>query len=105
MTSFSCDTFKIMKNCLNQLFWFTDAKKLDVQNDKHLIIHHVLSYGSLEDIRYLFMLYPKSVIKKTFVKPKKGIYDPRALAFVKALLNIRTLDFSKYIKNVSKALP
>lgn len=93
-----------MKNPLNKLFWFTDAKKLDVKHDKHLIVHHVLSYGSVEDIQCLFRLYPKSVIKKIFIKPKKGIYDPRALAFVKELLGIRKLDFSKYIKNVSKAL-
>lgn len=93
-----------MKNRLNKLFWFTDAKKLDMQHDKHLIIHHVLSYGALEDIQYLFKIYPRSVIKKTFIKPKKGIYDPRALAFVKELLGIKKLDFTKYIKNVSKAL-
>ncbi len=93
-----------MNNRLNKLFWFSDVKSLDKEKDKYFIVHQVLCFGSLEDIQYLFKLYPKSVIKKCFLKPKKGIYDPRVVALIKEMLNIKYLDFRKYVKNVSKTL-
>lgn len=92
-----------MRNRLNKLFWFTDPLKLTLVEDKHLIIHTVLAYGSIADITFLFQLYSYSTIRKIFLQPKAGLYDPRALAFVQELLHVRRLNFNHYIRHVGQA--
>ncbi len=89
-----------MNNRLNKLFWSQDPKKLDKTKDKHLIIHQVLAYGSMQDIKYLFKIYSRETVKKVFLKGKKGLYDPKVAALIKCLLSIRKLDYSKYVKKI-----
>jgi len=82
------------------LFWFLDYKKLDPEKDKHLIIHQVLSYGTMDDMRELFRVYGFKTVKKEFKKPKRGLYQPNILAFCQYILKIKKLDEKKYLKNV-----
>lgn len=90
-----------MRNRLNRLFWSTNPRRLDVHTDQAEIIHHILAYGSIDDIRYLLKLYPRTVVKRFFLQGKLGYYSPQAVAFTQQLLNIPQLDYSRYVKKVS----
>ena len=91
---------KTLSGSLRKLFWFTDAGKIDVQKDANLVVHQVLSLGDLKDIRRLFVLYPKSTIKKEFLKAKKGMYHPAVLKLCADLLGVKIKNPRRYIKNV-----
>ena len=85
---------------LHKLFWSTSAKKLDKREDKKLIIHQTLAYGSLADIRRLNQIYSKAEVKKVFLNGKRGMYDPRVLALLKVMYGIKKLDSKKYVKKI-----
>jgi len=82
------------------LFWFLDCKELDLKKDKHLIIHQVLSYGTMDDLRELFKLYSFKTVQKEFKKPKAGLYQPNVLAFCQYILKVKKLNKQKYLKNI-----
>jgi len=85
------------------LFWFLNAGKLDVSQDKNLIIHQVLSHGSMDDVRRLFQMYGQTTIRREFKKPKPGLYYPSILNFVQYLLGVKKLDKKKYLKKIYAA--
>lgn len=85
------------------IFWFLDYKKLDPQKDRHLIIHQILSYGTIDDLREMFKLYDFKTVQKEFKKPKAGLYQPSVLAFCQHILGVKKLDKRKYLKNVYAA--
>lgn len=93
-----------MKNKLSplkNLFWFSDIRKMNLEENKNLIIHQTLALGDWEQSKYLFKLYPKAVIRKEFLKPRKGLYDPRVLNLCKLILGIKKLNNQdKYIKKI-----
>jgi hypothetical protein len=90
---------------LKHLFWFADLNKLDFKKNRNLVVHQVLAYGTMDDIRLLFGIYPKSEIKKEFLDPKKGkgLYNPAIFELCKLLVGIEETDYldrKKYIKKV-----
>lgn len=82
------------------LFWDIDTKKINFPEDKHFIIHRVLSYGTMDDIRSLFKIYGKEVIKKEFLNAAPGQYDPKVLALVQHILGVDKIDKYKYLRNL-----
>jgi len=86
------------------LFWSRKLSRLDLIEDRCYIIHQLLAYGDLDQIRQLFQLYPKSEIKKVFIHQPRKIYTPSSFNFVKNfLLGLRKkkLDRRNYVKNLS----
>ncbi|MFH1326480.1 MAG: hypothetical protein ABIH48_03355 [Candidatus Falkowbacteria bacterium] len=73
---------------------------MDMQKDARIIIHQVLSYGTLNDIRKLIKYYGKNKVKREFLKPMLGLYPANILDFLKLLLGIKRLNKKKYIKNI-----
>ena len=63
--------------------WSTKAENLDPEKHKAYIVHHVLMYGELEDIKQLFKLYPKEEIRQVFLKKPLKVYTRPAFHFVK----------------------
>jgi Cu/Ag efflux protein CusF len=53
------------------ILWSKNIKDLDLKKDKIYIIHQILSYGNLEQIKWLFKIYKKSLSKI----PKENIYS------------------------------
>lgn len=92
---------------LQAVLWSTDVKLLDIAKDKGYIIHQIFSYGSLNDIAWLFQTYPKGKIIETFIeKPYKDYRDAR-FAFVKnQILGLKSFqpDERLYVKNIPRAI-
>mgnify|MGYP001588853028 CR=1 len=89
---------------LQGLVWTKKIENLNLENDKALIIHHVLRHGRVEDIAWLLQAYPHDQIRQIFLHHPLNIYSRSALRFVKnAILNISEdlPDESRYIQSFS----
>jgi len=85
---------------LGKLFWFLDFKKLDAKRDRNLIVHQVLAYGSLEDIRKLLDFYGREKVREEFLEARKGLYDRAVLRLVSLILKCPIEDENYYIKEI-----
>ncbi|MCL2127240.1 MAG: hypothetical protein FWH38_03205 [Treponema sp.] len=68
------------------LFWDVDTGKLDVKNDKALIMERVFTYGRENDERILYELYDAADIKKTVRKSLN--LNLNTVLYLSAVLNI-----------------
>lgn len=92
---------KIMPSELQPILWSKNIKALDFKKDKNYIIHQILSYGNLRQIRWLFKVYKREEIKNAFLKFPKKVYQPAIFYFIKKfVLNLRKkqLKEEKYVK-------
>lgn len=92
---------------LQSVLWSTDVKRLDKERDKNYIIHQILSYGRLEDIRWLLQTYTKKDIIHVFANVPYKDYDASRFYFIKNhLLNLKhqLLDEMLYVKNIPRRL-
>ena len=65
------------------VLWSKLVNNLDPDKDKDYIIHQILSYGDLEQIRWLKRQYSEKELKKVFLDKPQKIYTPAAFNFVK----------------------
>lgn len=94
---------QILLKKLKKLFWSVDFKKLDMMKDKGYIIHQTLAFGTLEEMKLLFNIYPAKEIQQIFLKRPQPLYSPQGLNFIqKYILQIKDTGLSKerYVKNV-----
>ena len=93
---------KMLPQHFQALLWSQKLGSLDIAKDKALIIHHVLAYGSLEDIKWLFQIYSIRKIRDVFCKQPMRIYSKPCLLFViQAILRIRRpIDSERYVKTL-----
>ena len=84
----------------DHLFWYLGGHTPDYQKDKNLIVHQVLSMGTMEDLRQLFRLYDHETIRHEFLKARPGLYYPNILEFSKFLLGVKKVDKNKYLKRI-----
>lgn len=85
------------------MLWSKNVKKLDPEKDKNYIIHQILSYGNLSQIKWLFRVYKKEEIKEVFLKFPKKVYIPAVFYFVKNFilgLRKKQLEEEKYVKTL-----
>lgn len=68
------------------ILWSRKVRELDLEKDKNYIIHQVLAYGNLEQVKWLFTVFPKKEIVQIFVKSPRKNYSPPAFNFVKNYL-------------------
>jgi len=92
---------KIPKNLQGKL-WSRKIDELNLQKDKNYIIHQILQYGNLQDIKWLFKVYSAEQIKNEFIKqPRKG-YSKPGFNFIKNFilkLTEKSIDENKYLRN------
>lgn len=86
------------------LFWDVNVKKLDLKRDGHFIVHRILSYGTMDDLRELIKVYGKKNVRKEFSEPQPGLYYPNILELCKHILGIKKIDKKKYLKNIYEVL-
>ena len=87
---------------LQGVLWSKQVGHIDLEQDKTYVIHQVLRYGTLDDIRWLMETYGVQVVKQEFISRPQAIYSKPALNFVKnVLLNLEQerVDESKYIQS------
>ena len=86
---------------LRGILWSKNINDLDLENDKIYIIHQVLSFGDIDEIRWLFKNYSLGEIKIVFINTPKRIYTRPVFLFIKDfILKIKTgLDEKKYVKS------
>lgn len=82
------------------LFWFCDLSHLDLKKARNLIIHQVLAYGTMDDIRRLIKIFGKQVVRKEFKKPLPGLYHLKILNLCQYLLGVKKIDKNKYLKKI-----
>ena len=83
------------------ILWSKDIKNIDIKKDRVYIIHQVLSYGGMEQIKQLFRIYGPEEIKDVFLSHPKRIYSPAVFNFIKNfVLNLKkeNLLINKYVK-------
>lgn len=80
---------------LQSVLWSVNIDHLDLEKDKYYIIHQVLIYGSLNDLKWLFAAYTRSEIIETFLIPYKN-YPRPIFYFVKNyILGLKKTNFNE----------
>lgn len=90
---------------LQGVLWSADVKSLDLDKDRGYIIHQIFSYGTLDEIKWLFSAYSKNEIIKTFISVPYKDYFPARFNFVKNIilkLKDQYLDPRLYVKNIPR---
>lgn len=86
---------------LQGVLWSKGVARLDLKQDKTYIVHQVLRFGSLDDIRWLIKTYDGKTLREEFCQHPKAIYSRPALNFVKnSILRLEkeNLDETKYLQ-------
>lgn len=79
-----------------ELFWDINFSTLDVEKHKNLIVERVLSFGNLDEFKYLLSLYSYQTIKQIITK--LGYLDPKTIAFVSDFFKIDKMKMRCYIQ-------
>ncbi len=90
------------------VLWSKSINDLDFQRDKNYIIHQVLRYGSLADVKTLKKLYGEREVSRVFSREPIKIYTAPALNFVKNYLlsfsSDQQIDEQKYLTTAPRII-
>lgn len=90
---------------LQAVLWSSDIQNLDLKRDSAYIIHQILAYGGVDEIRWLFKNYKLPEIIKTFTTVPYKDYRKKRFYFVKnILLHLENKDMNErlYVKNIPR---
>lgn len=73
---------KVPKN-LQSILWSVNIAHLNLEKDKYYIIHQVLIYGTLDELRWLFHTYGIKEIARVFVHEPARLYPKKVFYFIK----------------------
>ena len=76
---------KFIAPCL----WSYNINRMDLEEDKELIITQVLNYGDAKRIKWLYSVYSENDIKKVVSNPRRGLWFPKVLNFWETVLKIK----------------
>jgi len=62
---------------------------MNIEKDKKGIITQVLNYGTWDNLKLLFKIYPEKEIKKVIKNPSRGVWFEKVLNFWTTIFNIR----------------
>lgn len=91
----------IIPGKLKAILWSKNINTIDSEVDKVYIIHQVLSYGDIDEIKLLLKTYSLKEIKDVFLNFPKKIYTKPVFLFIKNyLLKInKQVDEKYYVKS------
>jgi|YelNatPaOPRAMG01_1025707.scaffolds.fasta_scaffold281343_1 hypothetical protein len=97
---YDADTGNVPES-LQPLLWSRNVKNLDFKKDKIYIIHQVLAYGSIEDIKYIINIYSKDEVINVFINNPLKVYTRPVFLFIKNyMFKIKTeLKESNYVRS------
>lgn len=85
---------------LQGTLWSSNVEQLDLEKNKAYIIHQVLTFGTMDHLKWLFETYPKREIVNAFVHQPMKMYPKHIYWFTKnhllALQNMQ-LDEQNYV--------
>ena len=89
---------------LQGVLWSKSVSSLDLQKDRNYIIHQILTFGTLKQIRWLNKIYPKKVIKAEFIDKPRKLYTNSAFNFIKnyILAINKKLQKTYYVKDLPR---
>lgn len=89
---------------LQWLFWSVNVSDLNLKKDKKYIISQVLNYGTWEDLKWLFKVYPEKEIKNVIKNPSRGLWFKDVLNFWNLMFNLKLKKriFEKAILNLER---
>ena len=97
-------TTKIPKN-LQGFLWSVDINQIDPDKSKSYIINQILGLGILDELKWLFKTYPKTIIKRIFLQQPDKVYTFSRFNFCKNILlkleNIN-LPLNRYVKTLPR---
>ena len=87
---------------LQGILWSKDINEIDPEKDRVYLTHQILRYGSLKDINWLFNLYPREIVKTTFIENPLPVYSRASLNFIKQyILKLEgNLDEKAYVRTL-----
>lgn len=94
---------KTIPKRLQPVLWSCDIKQLNLERDKAYIVHQILIYGTLDDIRWLLKTYSKKEIVDTFLKTPYKNYPKYVFYFVKNYLlklKNKVLNENAYVTSI-----
>jgi hypothetical protein len=71
---------------LQPVLWSIKIEDLDLKKDKIYIIHQILAFGNLKQLKWLFKNYSLNEIRKVFQKYPLKVYRPQSFNFVREIL-------------------
>ncbi|MBI5873367.1 MAG: hypothetical protein HZB36_04400 [Candidatus Omnitrophica bacterium] len=74
---------------LQTVLWSYDLNRLNLEEDKDLVITQALNYGDWRVIRWLYTIYKEADIKDVVSHPAKGMWFDKVLNFWQKMLDIR----------------
>lgn len=74
---------------LQSVLWSYDISKMDIKEDKNLIIQQILNYGTEKQLKWLFKNYSEKDIKKVVKDPRRGCWHRIVLNYWTQVLNIK----------------
>jgi len=89
---------------MRHIFWSTDINSLDLVKNKSYIIHQILIYGALEDLKWLLKTYSKNVVTDVFKSRPSKNYPAEVYYFIKNyILDLKNeeLDANNYVTSIS----
>lgn len=92
---------KKIPSAFQPFLWSKNVGKMDRDRDKIYIVHQILSYGDLKELRQLFRIYDRKEVVEVFTKYPKRIYQPSVFYFVKNFIlepKNRRLKEEDYVK-------
>ncbi len=74
---------KKIPQSLQGILWSKNVRKLCLNADKPYIVHQILRYGQLKDIRWLLKTYGINAVKREFKEKPQRIYTKPGFHFIK----------------------
>ena len=85
---------------LQSVLWSVKTEDLDLDEDKVYIIHQILSFGNLKELKWLSRNYSFRNIKEIFSEHPIRVYRPQSFNFIKEIflkIKDKKLDEKKYV--------
>ena len=86
---FAKNKLKKIPKQFQRILWSYDINKMNLREDRKEIITQTLNYGTWEDLKLLYHLYPEKEIKQVVRNPRRGVWFKKVLNFWTIIFNIR----------------
>lgn len=81
---------------LQAILWSSDVNQLDIEKNKGYIIHQLLMYGNLDELRWLFQTYSKRTVVDIFLSHPAKLYPKEMFPFIKDyILGLRGVSINE----------